>query len=267
VSSFGQHVTVLGLRQQVRRDESRVGRLVRHHGDFARSRQLVNRARAHHLALGLDDKRVARTEYLADARDAVGAVRQRGDGLRAPNLVNLGRTRRAQRVDQRLVDRRRRGHDDFAHTRLPGQRHGHQRRRDQRCRASRNVNADAVERVKLLTHARAFAVGPRPVARFLQLGKAAHVLERVIDRRHDRRHRLRRARGQQESASDQVNTVEFLREFDQRVVAFLAHGGDEFRHRRLARRGRLRVAVKRGNLLRELRLVVAENAPGLGGHA
>ena len=84
---------VLGLRQHIGGDKIGPRRVVGDHGDFARAGQLIDGHGPDDLALGLDHEGVAGAENFLHARDAVGAVSQRGDGLRPAHLVNLRRAR------------------------------------------------------------------------------------------------------------------------------------------------------------------------------
>ncbi len=176
---------MLGLREEIGSDEIGAGGVVRHHRDFARPGELIDRHRADDLALGLDDPGIAGAENLLHARDAVRAVGERGDGLGSADLIDLRRASGAERVGQHFVYRGRRGYDDLAHPGQLGQRHGHDRGGDERCGAAGNVDADPLDGIVLLAHGGAFAVLAGPVARLAQFGEALHVADGVLDRGHD----------------------------------------------------------------------------------
>ena len=80
---------VLGLRHEVDRDERGHRGLVGEHEDLGGAGEHVDAHVAHDELLGGGHVRVAGADDLVDARDGLGAVRERGDRLRAADLVDL----------------------------------------------------------------------------------------------------------------------------------------------------------------------------------
>ncbi len=80
---------VLGLRHQIDRDEVRDGSIIGEHEHLARTREHVDPALSHHELLGCGHIRVARADDLVHTLDRVGPVGESGDGLCAPDLVDL----------------------------------------------------------------------------------------------------------------------------------------------------------------------------------
>ena len=158
---------VLGLGQHIRRDELRVGRVVRQHQQFAGAGEQVNGHVADHQPFGGDDVGIAGAEDLLHAPDRGRAVSHRRDGLGAADTIDLRRARRARRKQERRVDAAvlaaGRADDDLRAARHLGQGHRHQRGRDQRGRAAGNVDADALERIKLLPDDRAVRIAGLPI--------------------------------------------------------------------------------------------------------
>ena len=75
---------VLRLRQQVRRNPGRIGRIIGDDQALGRSRQRLDAHLAKHHTLGQHHEQIAWPDDLVDPRDARGAVRQAADGLGAP---------------------------------------------------------------------------------------------------------------------------------------------------------------------------------------
>ena len=80
---------VLGLRHEVDGDERGHGGLVGEDENLAGAGEHVDAHVAHDELLGRGHVGVAGADDLVDARDGVGAVRERGDRLRAADLVDL----------------------------------------------------------------------------------------------------------------------------------------------------------------------------------
>ncbi len=80
---------MLGLREEVCGDEVGACRVVREHDDLARPRDRVDADRAVDEPLRRGDVLVARPRDDIDARDGLRPVGQRGDGVRAADLIDL----------------------------------------------------------------------------------------------------------------------------------------------------------------------------------
>ncbi len=80
---------MFGLGQQVSSDPGGARRIIGDDHRFGRSGQPVDTDHAVHLALGQGDEQVAGTKDFIYRADAAGAVRQRGDGLRAADGVHF----------------------------------------------------------------------------------------------------------------------------------------------------------------------------------
>jgi hypothetical protein len=93
-------VAVLGLREEVGGDPRGICGGVGEDEDFARAGEEVDGALAEDLALRLDDPRAAGAEDFLHGPDGLRAIRERRDGLRAADTVNLGRAAIEQRVVQ-----------------------------------------------------------------------------------------------------------------------------------------------------------------------
>ena len=76
-------LVVLGLGEQVGGDPGRIVVAVGDHHHLRRARHHVDADLAEHLALGGGDIGIAGADDLGDGRDALGAVSERGDRLRA----------------------------------------------------------------------------------------------------------------------------------------------------------------------------------------
>ena len=141
---------MLGLAEQVGRDQLGVGRVVGDHGDLRRAGQQVDPDAPVELALGLGHVRVAGADDHVDAvhpGQAERHRRQRLDAAEREDPVGPG-DRRA--VDERREDAlaavRRRARHDGLHAGHLRHEHGHERRREQRHAAGRQVGADARDR-------------------------------------------------------------------------------------------------------------------------
>ena len=158
---------VLRLGQHIRCDEPRVGRVVRQHQQFAGAGEQVDGDVPDHQPFGGDDVGVAGAEDLLHALDRRGAVSHSRDGLGTADTINLRGARRSRREQYRRVDvavfAAGGADDDLRAARHFGQSHRHQGRRDQRGRAAGNVNAHALERIKLLPDHRAMRIAGLPI--------------------------------------------------------------------------------------------------------
>ena len=114
---------VLGLGEQVGGDELGRHRAVAHHDDLRRPGKRVDADGADHLALGGRDVGVSRPDDHVDRPDGLGAVGERGDGLRTADPVHLGhpevRGRRERRRRDLAVGSGRRAQHDLARRRRP----------------------------------------------------------------------------------------------------------------------------------------------------
>ena len=108
---------VLGLGHQVGRDHHGLGRGIGQHADFGGASDHVDTHVARDNLLGRSDKGVARAGDLVDARNGLGAVRQRGHGLSATHhidLVHAAELCRGERVGTDQAVFLRRGHHNHA---------------------------------------------------------------------------------------------------------------------------------------------------------
>ena len=112
----GQRI-VLGLSHQVGCDHHGLGRSVGQYADLGRASDHVDAHIARHDLLGRGDKGVARAGDLVDARNGLGAVRQRGHGLGAAHhidLVHAAELGSRERIGADQAVLLRRGHHDHA---------------------------------------------------------------------------------------------------------------------------------------------------------
>src|SRR5439155_89932 len=111
---------VLGLGDQVRRDEPHLGGLIGDDQHLCRTRQHVDSDVPRDLPLRFGDEPIARTHDLVDARNRGRPVSERGDRLRAPDPehpIHAGESRRGQYDIARCIPARgRRDHHDLRHT-------------------------------------------------------------------------------------------------------------------------------------------------------
>ena len=228
---------VFRLGQQIGGDEGRTGRVVGQHEQFARPRQQIHGRVAVKQALGRDDVGVARPENLLDRADGFRSQRQGGDGLHAADAVNLRRPGAARGVEQGGIDLSvaitRRADGDFAATGHAGQRNGHQRGRNQRRHAARNVDADAKKRIELFAHRCAVRVAHRPAPAQGPFGEGLDIGGRFRHRRAQRFIRAQRSRHQfgvrhGELVRLQLRAVEAFGKFADGGVAALAHRLNDF---------------------------------------
>ena len=128
----GRHRIVFGLRQQVGRDEGRIGRFVGDEQRLGGSRELVYVHDSVDLALGQGHENVTWTHDLVHARDGLGTVGHRGDGLGSTypiDRVSSGHGGGGQDSGgYRAVSSRRSGDDDLTDAGDTGGDHGHQQR-------------------------------------------------------------------------------------------------------------------------------------------
>ena len=144
--------TVLGLGEQVDRDEHRIDGVVGDDHDLRRPGVAVDRRRRPgDLALRLGDVRVARARRSRRPRESSRcrrparrspARRRRGTPRRPP----ASRGRREDRVGHRAVGSGRHAQHDLRNTGDPRRERGHQHRRRERRPAARHVAAGAVDR-------------------------------------------------------------------------------------------------------------------------
>ena len=115
------------LREQIGGDENRVAGRVGDHEDLGGSGDHIDRDHAENLLFGFCDEGVAGADDLVDLRDALGAVGERGDRLRASDLENAVDARDVGGGEDRGIDLsvlagRRHHHDGFAAGDLGGDR-------------------------------------------------------------------------------------------------------------------------------------------------
>ena len=145
---------MLGLSEQIGRDERRIGGVVGNNEDFGRASGKVDADHAEELALGFGDVRVARARDQVDARHPHAAVRHRGHRLHAADAVDLVGARVVQRVERLRIDAIRsarwRGGDDALDARGLGRADTHDGGRDERILAAGDVAAGSRDRDQLL---------------------------------------------------------------------------------------------------------------------
>ena len=142
----GRGRAVLGLAEQVRRDEPGIGAAVGEHRDLGRASEQVDADRPEELALRLGDVGVAGADDHVHRLEALDPVRQGGQRLDAADAEDLVRAGRDHRVELRRVDAvtlaRRRDRDDPVDPRGLGRDDRHQRRGDERIQAAWRVGPD-----------------------------------------------------------------------------------------------------------------------------
>ena len=218
---------MLRLREQIGGDPARIDAVVGGDDDLGRAGDGVDADVAEHQPLGRGDVGVAGADDLVDARHALGAVRHRGDRLRAADhehAVDAGQPRGRQRLRRRA----RRGHHDLAHARDARRDGGHDHRRRIPGLAARHVDADAGQRIDAAADAHAFLgdlVGGVPLA----LVKHPDALRGAF---HRRAHLGRRARrelvplGRRQLERVELALVELRGQRAHGGVAPRAHLGD-----------------------------------------
>ena len=252
---------MLGLRQQIGRDERRVRRRVGDHEHLGGSRREVT-CRAGGIAvdlrLGLGDPRVAGSKDLVDLRHGSRAVRHRRDGLRAAELEHALDAGDARRIEDSGIDAAVALRGATENTRLAPRQSSrdteHQRGGGQGCGTRRHVEADALERPRHTLAAHAFDGVDDDGLRQLRLVECLDVRGRGAN---GRPLSLRKARlGGVELRSADLERIErhsvvLRRERAQRGVALAAHTRDDLGDTRCERRVVLeRRARQQGGLLR-----------------
>ena len=142
---------MLGLSEQVRRAQGRVGVPVGDHERLRRTVQPVDADLAEDELLGERREEAARPADHIDPGDRLGAVGHGSDGLRPSYLEDSIRSRyvggyQYHRMDA-PVDTGIRRDDDLVHARNPCGNDGHQHRGGEPGCSARNVYADALDRV------------------------------------------------------------------------------------------------------------------------
>ena len=95
---------VLGLRQQIGGDPVGISRLVGDDQDFGRPRDHVDADLAEHDTLGGGDISVAGTDDLGHRLDALRAIGERGDRLRAADAVDFIDARKLRRGEHQRIE-------------------------------------------------------------------------------------------------------------------------------------------------------------------
>ena len=121
---------MLRLRQQISSSPVSARGFIRDDDGFGGAGQAVNAHRSEHLLFCQGDEQVAGTDDLIHGLNGFSAVRQRGNGLRAADGVDLihtgdGRGGQDHRVDFTGSAFRRGDHHDLFHTRNPRGNSGH----------------------------------------------------------------------------------------------------------------------------------------------
>ena len=176
---------VLGLRQQIGGDPARIDAVVGDDDQLGRAGDRVDADVAEDQPLGGGDVGVAGAHDLVDARDALRAVGERGDRLRAADHEHA-RDAGEARGQQRLGRRPRRGHHDLAHAGDLRRHGGHHHRRGIARGAAGDVDPDARQRIDAAAGANgAFVDLERGVT--LALVERAHAAGGALQRGADRR--------------------------------------------------------------------------------
>jgi hypothetical protein len=230
---------VLGLRGEVDRHQRGIGLRACDHEHVGRPGEPVDPDVAADQALGLLHVEVARAGDDVGARDALGAVGERGDRVGAAHRVDgVGPAQRARREDQGMGARR--ADDDLVDARGAGGDHAHDDRRGIWRAAAGDVDRRAAHRD--LAQGHRVLLGENDPALVVDpgLGHRADVGDRHLQ--------PGAHVGGQRVGADRLGAqrpggaVEALDVAQQRFVAVLAHVGDDRRdrlgHRGCARRQR-----------------------------
>ena len=230
------HGVVLGLGQEIRRDPDGIRVAVGDHHHLARARQHVDPDVAEDPPLGERHVDVPRAHDLVHAADRLGAVGQGRDGLGTADPVGLGDAGDARgdqhgRAERPVGRRRRDQHDvpDAGHARRHG---GHQHRGRVGRAASRDVDADPVQRADLLADHRSVAVRHAPRARHGRPMEAIDprgCIAQGLDgpRPHLALRRLVLGRGHGQIPGRERDPVEARGELHERRIPLLPHGGHD----------------------------------------
>ncbi len=244
---------VLGLRHQIDGDHRRVGRLIGHDAHLRRTGDHVNPHVAGNDLLRSGNECVARAGDLGDRLDRLGAVGQRGHGLRASDGVDFRNARQAACFEHHGIDGAVLGGRGDAHDALDagnGCRQGvHEHRRGIQRAAARHVNADAFERRDLRADERAVLSNAEPGLLDLALVKFANLLGRLDERGLGLLVHLVGCSGDglgRHAEIVDLNTVELCGQLAQGRIALLAHLLDD------ARGGGHRLRVERARALEVL---------------
>jgi hypothetical protein len=219
---------VLRLRQEVERDEFRIGRCVGDDEALARPRREVDRHVGSDRPLGCRHPGVARADDPADARNAACAVGERGDRLGTADPEHAIDADPARGGEDRrrnaAVPARRGGDDDLVDAGERGGHADHDDRARQRGPAAGNVGTDPLERDPPAPgddsrHGLDPALGPQRIP--LVGVEAAHRRDRSVDgleqRRFDRGDGILDL-GRVDPWIAQVDAVEAARQLEQRRV-------------------------------------------------
>ena len=219
---------VLGLRQEIRRDKARIGRVIGQDENFARARDGVDADVAEDLPLGFGDKTISRTDDLVDGLDRFRSVRQRRDRLSSTHLVDLRNAADFRRGEDDIGDRGRRRDGDVRDAGRPGGGAGHQERREKRRGAARDINAYAPQRFHDPSESGRFPIPPEEG----RIGRSQVVIQ---DAPEGEFHILQQSRGDAwrfplEPDRLDGDPVVFSCEFHKRAIAAGAHLVDNARH-------------------------------------
>ena len=220
---------MLGLRHEVDGDEARIGRLVGHDAHLGRTGDHVDAHIAADELLRSGHERVARAGDLVDRRDLLGAVRERGDGLRAANRVDLGDARELACLEDGRIERAVLGgrvdHDDALDARHARRQRIHEQGRRVERTTAGHVDAHRVERRDLRSHDGAVLARGEPALLELTLVELADLRGCMLERLGERRIALRDGLVDgllRHAEVLDLDTVELGRELAQALVAALA---------------------------------------------
>src|SRR6516165_5494460 len=154
--TYNAAVSVLSLGQQIRRNPTRLCRIIRDNQNFAWPRHQIDRDKAENLALGLGYIGVSGPKNLVDGSNHFCAEGHCGDSLCAAYLVNFGCSGQAQGCKEAAVNgfcwTNRRSDYDLRHTCNFGQGNGHYRSGHQRSRTGGHIDTDSTKRIKTLAY-------------------------------------------------------------------------------------------------------------------
>ena len=181
---------VLGLGHQVGRDHHGLGRGIGKYADLGRASDHVDSHVARDNLLGRGDKGVARAGDLVDARNGLGAVRQRGHGLSAAHHIDLVHaaelgSRKRIGADQAIFLRRSH-HDHALDAGNLGGNGIHEHRGGILRATARHVDAGRRERGHLNAEHRAICARGKPALLDLALVKLANLARGLLERRDKR---------------------------------------------------------------------------------
>ncbi len=232
---------MFGLGKKVGGDPVRIAVLVGDDQHFGGPGDHVDADLAEHHALGRRHIGIAGADDLGDRGDALGAVGERRDRLRAAdaiNLVDAGELRRREHERRQNAVGRRHHHHHPRHAGDLGRHRVHQHRGWIGCGAARHVKPDRFDGGPARPEFDAQRVGEAVILRHLPAVKCLDAVAGEFERvegfpgaRVARRGDLLRL--DLETDPVEVDAIEFLRQFLERAVAARGNFGDDGANRRV----------------------------------